>query len=239
MIDILRGLGHSHNQGIVHRDIKPANIMIGNAYEGKLSDFGLAIPDISTLDIAYLKKYQYILHLAPEVNKFEDYTKLSDIYACGATFYRLVNGDNFLPRIPVNDARSLALQGKFPDRSKYRSYIPRNVRMVINRALKVNPAERFQSADEMRHAIEQLNIRVDSEESILSNGMLWAGQDVTFFYEVRIIQEKGKPWSVETRRGKSQNNLRRVTSLCLENLTKAKANVACCRILQNITTGKA
>lgn len=238
MIDVLRGLSHSHKQGIVHRDIKPANIMIGDTNEGKLSDFGLAIPDITTLNISYLKKYQYLLHLAPEVSKFEEYTSLSDIYACGATFYRLVNGDNYLPRIPVNDARSLALQGKFPDRSKYRKFIPRNVRKIVNRALSVNPAERFQTADEMRHAIEQVNIRVEWEESLISNGMLWRGQDDTFSYEVRFTEGKGKLWSIETRRGKNTDKLRRITILCHKDIAKGKANSTVSRILQNFVTGK-
>jgi len=229
MIDILRGLSHAHSKIIVHRDIKPANIMIGDANEGKLSDFGLAIPDISTLEISYLKKYQYILHLAPEVNEFEDYTNLSDIYACGATFYRLVNGDVFLPRIPVHDARSLALAGKFPDRSKYRHFIPRSVRMVINRALNLDPGDRFQSADDMRHAIEQLSIKVDWEESLLPNGgILWKGQGDIFSYEIQLKQGTKNLWEIETRRGKNNCSLRRITALCHNDL--AGVCQASCRL---------
>lgn len=87
MIDVLRGLQHAHVKNLVHRDIKPANIMIGNSGEGQLSDFGLALPDITTLNMSYLKEYQYMLHLAPEVIEISDYTILSDIYACGATLY--------------------------------------------------------------------------------------------------------------------------------------------------------
>ena len=59
MVDVLRGLDHSHLRGIVHRDIKPANILIGDSKEGKLSDFGLALPDLKKVDIAALKEYQY------------------------------------------------------------------------------------------------------------------------------------------------------------------------------------
>lgn len=95
MIDALRGLEYAHSKNIIHRDIKPANILIGNTLEGKLSDFGLALPDLATLNLSLVKQYQYLLHLAPEVNSFRDYSCLSDIYACGITFYRLVNGDSF------------------------------------------------------------------------------------------------------------------------------------------------
>ncbi len=66
MIDVLRGLGHAHEQGIVHRDIKPANIMIGQAGQGgSLSDFGLALPDMTGLDLSQLKQYQYLIASRP------------------------------------------------------------------------------------------------------------------------------------------------------------------------------
>ncbi|MBK7653191.1 MAG: protein kinase [Flammeovirgaceae bacterium] len=98
---------------MVHRDIKPANILIGDAKEGKLSDFGLALPNIDKLDTSTIKQYQYFLHLAPEVQRVGDYTTLSDIYSCGVTLYRLVNGDSRLPSLPVSDLRELSRRGKF------------------------------------------------------------------------------------------------------------------------------
>jgi serine/threonine protein kinase len=78
--------------------------MIGKSGEGKLSDFGLAIPDIASVDASQFKQYQYRLHLAPEVRKMTDYTQVSDIYACGVTLYRLVNGDTYLPSIDFAEA---------------------------------------------------------------------------------------------------------------------------------------
>ncbi|RKY24578.1 MAG: hypothetical protein DRP62_03460, partial [Planctomycetota bacterium] len=99
MIDALRGLEHAHSQGIVHRDIKPANILISHNSEGKLSDFGLAIPRGFDLKKLGTKDYAYILHIAPEVHQRKKYSIASDIYACGATLYRLVNGDRYLPSL--------------------------------------------------------------------------------------------------------------------------------------------
>ncbi|MBI1954952.1 MAG: serine/threonine protein kinase, partial [Acidobacteria bacterium] len=135
MIDVLRGLGYAHSKDVIHRDIKPANILVGDSSEGKLSDFGLAVPSGLDLKGLGVKDYAYTLHLAPEVKSPNDYTVLTDIYACGVTLYRLVNGDTFLPTIPPAEVLKLARQGKFPDRTAYRDFVPRPLRLITNRAL--------------------------------------------------------------------------------------------------------
>lgn len=238
MIDLLRGLQYAHSQSIVHRDIKPANILIGDAKEGKLSDFGLALPDFSKLNLSSVKQYQYILHLAPEVAKFTDYDFLSDIYACGVTFYRLVNGDNYLPPVPPNVARSMAISGQFPDRSKYRSFVPRNFRQVINTALNVDPSSRYQSAEEMRRAIERLVACIDWEEDIVSSGTRWRGENDKA-HEILLYEDaSSKTWGVEVKRGRTYSSLRRVTDLCKVGMKQADALKFASKLMQDHVTGK-
>jgi serine/threonine protein kinase len=171
IIDVLRGLEHAHEQAIIHRDIKPANILIGDRREGKLSDFGLAIPIGFDMKALGMKDYAYTLHLAPEIHGPQDYSVLSDIYACGMTLYRLVNGDSVLPPLPPPAAHAQALLGKFPDRSIYREFVPRPLRSIVNKALNVDPVRRFQSAAEMRHAIEQVTVEKNWSEKTLHDGM--------------------------------------------------------------------
>lgn len=238
MIDLLRGLQYAHSQGIVHRDIKPANILIGDAKEGKLSDFGLALPDFSKLNLSSLKQYQYILHLAPEVAKFTDYDLLSDIYACGVTFYRLVNGDSYLPAVAPSIARSMALSGNFPDRNKYRSFVPNGFRKVINTALNVDPSSRYQSAEEMRRAVERLVVCIDWEEDIVSSGTRWRGEN-SKAHEVLLYEDaSSKTWSVEVKRGRNHSGLRRVTEACKDGMKHAEALKFASKLLQGHVTGK-
>lgn len=238
MVDVLRGLDHAHSKKIVHRDIKPGNIMIGNSNEGKLSDFGLALPDIKKLDLSAVKGYQYLLHQAPEVNKFSDYTELADIYACGVTLYRLVNGDSFLPVITPKEAKARAKKGEFPDRNHYRGFIPLSLKKVINKAMAVDPNERYQSAEEMRRALEKVQVLVDWDENILATGKEWRGTSNGNIIEVTQTKQKNGRWSVTVRKGKAGKPPRRDTSLCKEGLTEKQAEKESYRILQKFVNGK-
>lgn len=235
MIDVLRGLGHAHNQGIVHRDIKPANIMVGNSGEGKLSDFGLAIPGIASVDASQFKQYQYRLHLAPEVRKLKDYTQVSDIYACGVTLYRLVNGDTFLPPINLIEATRKAKRGEFPPRNKYRDFVPISLKRMINRAMSVDPKDRFQSADEMRHALEQQPLFVDWGEEKTPTGIVWKGTSGTGKnYIVSLAKGPNGKWDIQFKSG-GPSGVRKRNADCHHGLNTTKANKITRRLLQQLT----
>lgn len=238
MIDVLRGLSHAHSKKIVHRDIKPANIMIGNQNEGKLSDFGLALPDIKSLDLAALKKYQYIRHLAPEVVTFQDFTELADIYACGVTLYRLVNGDSYLPAVPPNLARIMATKGEFPDRNKYRGFVPASLKKVINKAMAVDPADRYQTAEEMRRALENIKVAVDWEENLLINGKQWIGTTNGIELEVERTRQKNGNWQVVVKKRHKGKAMRRDSSMSKNDLNEKQAMREAYRILQKFVNGK-
>jgi len=238
MVDALRGLQHAHEKNLVHRDIKPANILVGNHDEGKLSDFGLALPKGLNLRALGVRDYGYILHLAPEVIVRSKYSMLSDIYAAGVTLYRLVNGDSCLPAIDPAGIRRAIVDGKYPNRTRYREFIPRPLKILINRAMDVEEANRFQTAEEMRHALEQVPFHMNWNEQTLTNGIRWTSRSGNRSYEVTRITGRDKTWSVQTRKGHYGKELRRVKTLCRETLTKAKAEQMTKRILQDYVLGR-
>lgn len=181
-----------------------------------------------------------MLHLAPEVRRVQDYTRLSDIYACGVTLYRLVNGDSNLPQITPATAHMLARRGEFPPRDGYRDYIPQALKRMINKALNVDPAKRYQSAEEMRHALEHQPLHVDWTESVSPTRSVWSGVDVSSAHcEVIKVQKGDRRWTVETRRGPSTTPLRRLGKMCFSDMRKQDADKKARRILQDLVTRKA
>ena len=238
MIDVLRGLQHAHDIGIIHRDIKPANILVGNNGEGKLSDFGLAIPRKKSFRTLSIKDYAYVIHLAPEVIQKRQYSVMSDIYAAGVTLYRLVNGDSYLPILDTIDIQNAIISGQHPNRTLYRDFVPRSLRILINKSIDVNPKKRFKSADEMRHALEPLTLQMNWHEQKLSNGFRWSSGWNKKCYEVTRIQDRFGTWSVETKKGSSKKSLRRINSLCHKELNKKKAEQISRRILQDYVLNK-
>ena len=238
MIDVLRGLEHSHSKGILHRDIKPANILIGHAGEGKLSDFGLSIPTGIDPHAFGMKGYIYTLHVAPEVHNGNPYTEQSEIYSCGVTLYRLVNGDSYLPPVSPSDLPKLVISGQYPDRNGYRWFITRPIKTIINRCLNIDPKKRFTSIVELRHALEQLETRINWNEKKIANGFSWSCGHNNRTYQVSLLMDANFKWTVETKKGSNRNNLRRIAPLCADNMEKKKGEQFVKRVLQDFVIGR-
>jgi eukaryotic-like serine/threonine-protein kinase len=184
VVDILRGLEFAHRKGVLHRDIKPANILCKTSLDYVLSDFGLA----ALLGSRETQKcYAYMAHLAPEVLKTGTFAKPADIYAAGVTAYRLINGDSMFSSFPTTaELRRGILDGTHPRRDRYRIYVPKRLRAVVNRALEVEPQKRFSSAEEFRHALEQVSISCSWAEEATKDGPTWRTEQKGVSTELRV-----------------------------------------------------
>ena len=85
--ELCAGLAAVHDQGVVHRDLKPANIMIDSRGRARLTDFGLAIADTSSRELAGTPAY-----MAPEQLTGDTVTNASDLYALGLVLFELFTG---------------------------------------------------------------------------------------------------------------------------------------------------
>lgn len=235
--DVCYGLQYAHQQGFIHRDIKPANVLIGVKGEGKLSDFGLATraPKGHTAS-----PYGYLTHLAPEVFQTGQTSVSTDIYALGVTAYRLVNGDRYLSIIDLDsDLIDSVIAGKYPDRTHYRPYVPRQIRQVINKSMNIDALKRYQSATEFRLALEAVRLRCDWRWKLTRGNTIYQ----TKIGEAKIIVKvQARPknlFDITTTKTNPTGTSRRVVKDCALGLSKAHMKTALHRILARyVSEGK-
>ncbi|WP_306363386.1 Stk1 family PASTA domain-containing Ser/Thr kinase [Nocardia sp. CC227C] len=150
--DVCAALDFSHRNGIVHRDMKPANIMINRAGAVKVMDFGIAraIADSSnpmTQTAAVIGTAQY---LSPEQARGEQVDARSDVYSVGCVLYEILTGE---PPFTGDSPVAVAYQHVREDPrlpSHVHPGVPRELDSVVLKAMSKNPANRYQTAAEMR-----------------------------------------------------------------------------------------
>ncbi|MEO7195744.1 MAG: Stk1 family PASTA domain-containing Ser/Thr kinase [Pseudonocardiaceae bacterium] len=151
MADVCAALDFSHRNGIIHRDVKPANVMINNDGAVKVMDFGIAraLADGQgvTQTSAVVGTAQY---LSPEQARGELVDARSDVYAAGCVLYELITGDPpFTGDSPVAVAYQHVREDPTPPSSNNPD-VPAALDAVVLKAMSKNPANRYQSAAEMR-----------------------------------------------------------------------------------------
>jgi serine/threonine-protein kinase len=155
---ILDALSYSHKAGIVHRDIKPANVMLTPSGGVKVMDFGIAraVADTSatmTQTAAVIGTAQY---LSPEQARGETVDARSDLYSAGCVLYELLLGrPPFIGDSPVSVAYQHVREAPTPP-SQLDAEITPEMDAVVLKALAKDPADRYQSAREMKADITRL-----------------------------------------------------------------------------------
>lgn len=167
MAGVLAALHYSHSRGIVHRDIKPSNVMVSNASEVKVMDFGIAraLADSAqtmTQTSAVVGTAQY---LSPEQARGEVVDHRSDLYSAGCVLFELLtNRPPFIGESPVSVAYQHVREDP-PWVSDYNNRVTPAMESVVGKALAKDPAQRFQTADEFNHAIQQALVGVAVEDA--------------------------------------------------------------------------
>jgi serine/threonine-protein kinase len=145
---ILAALRFAHRHGIVHRDIKPHNVLVDAEGRLKVTDFGIARAGASQMTEAgsIIGTAQY---LSPEQAKGAPVDQTSDLYSIGVVLYELLTGVvPFTGDTPVEIAMKHLSASPEPPSVK-RADVPRDLDLVVMRALAKDTAERYQSAEEM------------------------------------------------------------------------------------------
>lgn len=150
--DILRALTYAHGRGVWHNDVKPENILIARDGTARLSDFGIASVNATTVDLDTMAtRWATPAYASPELLAGSPPGMAADLYAAAMTIYECVAG--------VTPARDPAQPGGppafVPPLREIAPQAPEELERVLERALDPDPAARYGSALALRNALER------------------------------------------------------------------------------------
>jgi eukaryotic-like serine/threonine-protein kinase len=153
VLQILKAARFAHRRGIVHRDIKPHNVIVDEEGRAKVTDFGIARAGASDMTEtgSIMGTAQY---LSPEQAQGHPVDARSDLYSIGVVLYELLCG---VPPFDADSAVTIALKQVSEEPvppSARNPAVPPALDAVVMRALRKDPAERFQDAESFIAALE-------------------------------------------------------------------------------------
>ena len=154
---VLAALGHAHTRGLVHRDMKPGNVLISQAGDLKVVDFGIAKGAGEGTSVTRTGALMgTAAYLSPEQVEGHQATPRSDLYALGCLMFAALTAT---PPYEGDSAVAVAmkhLRDPIPSVRQRRPDVPEEVELVVTRALEKDPGRRFATAAEMDAGLRRI-----------------------------------------------------------------------------------
>ena len=161
-LQLADALAHAHSRGVIHRDLKAANVILTPSGRLKVLDFGISqrfepgrMGDGTTvLDQSWESQHTFtgtLPYIAPEILKGQDADVRSDIWSLGVLLYEMAAGQRPFRGATAFELSAAILRERAPEISPP---LPPVLKSVIDKSLDKDPGQRYQSAGEVRAALE-------------------------------------------------------------------------------------
>ena len=140
-------------QGIVHRDVKPQNIMLQADGSIKMMDFGIARFSRAQSQTVSDKAIGSVHYISPEQAKGDHTDARTDIYSVGVMMYEMLSGKLPFDGTGAVSIAIMQISEKPKPLAEVAPNIPVGLRQITEKAMEKDPADRYQSAQEMLDAI--------------------------------------------------------------------------------------
>ena len=149
IIQVLRGLQHAHDRGIVHRDIKPQNIMVLRDGTIKVTDFGIARFARSEQKTITDKAIGSVHYISPEQARGEVTDEKADVYSVGVILYEMITGQLPFQAESAVSVAIMQLQREPSLPTELNGSIPMGLEQITMHAMQKDSVRRYKSAAEM------------------------------------------------------------------------------------------
>ncbi len=239
VIDMLQGLEHLHLHSFFHNDVKPQNILRGPQGQAKLADYGIV--GVSANGAPVQPSSWYVLHAAPETVAGNGIEARTDVFQTGLTLFRLLVGlgaleakFNALGEAGYADALA---KGVLITRADFPPFIPNAVCRTVMTSIDPDPTKRFQSALEMRRALEKLSFT--GHWTMDATGEL-RGEDARHTYRFEKVSASGPNGCVSAfKTNKASGRETRISQFTNRNMTDVAAKRLVISFLKAVVEGNA
>lgn len=158
MLGALQGLAFAHQKGFIHRDLKPQNILL-SGQQVQVSDFGLSksFQQAGLSGMSMTGVFAGTPYFMPreQITNFKYVKPVTDVWSIAATFYNMLTGKFPYEFSPGRDPIDVILnEAVIPVRNRDKA-VPGKLAAVLDKALEKKAKDRYQTAGEMRRALDK------------------------------------------------------------------------------------